>query len=291
MRAGDVMSQVLPDTLVDVAAEVAVTAAVEAGQAIRSGLLGALTVSTKGASGDVVTELDLRAEQIILRHIRRAFPDHRILAEESGVLDSTDDSWCWVVDPLDGTNNIAIGLPVCTVGIALCHHGTPVLGVVHEPIADRTWTAVRGRGALGPNGPLWHPAHRPAATAPVLAWLQGYPVTRADPTARALRLTLESASRRLIQLWSPLLCWVMLSNGDIDGFVGYRAGLVDLPAGALLAREAGMHITDFDGTALDERLELPTGEVDFIAGSAEMMSDLTLLVKSAAEVTVTGLPD
>lgn len=290
MRAGDVMNQVLPDTLLDRAAGVAVAAAVEAGRAIRAGLLGALTVHAKDPTGDVVTDLDLQAEDIILRHVRRAFPGHRILAEESGVLDTSDDTWCWVIDPLDGTNNIAIGLPVCTVGIALCHNGTPVLGVVHEPIADRTWTAVRGRGAHGPNGPLWHPTHRPAASAPVLAWLQGYPVTRADPTARALRLTLESASRRLIQLWSPLLCWVMLSNGDIDGFVGYRAGLVDLPAGALLARESGMHITDFEGATLDERLELPVGEVDFIAGSAEMMSDLTLLVKSAAGVTVTGLP-
>ncbi|KAA8884556.1 inositol monophosphatase [Nocardia colli] len=284
------MNQVLPDTLLDRAAGVAVAAAVEAGRAIRAGLLGALTVHAKDPTGDVVTDLDLQAEDIILRHVRRAFPGHRILAEESGALDSADDTWCWVIDPLDGTNNIAIGLPVCTVGIALCHNGTPVLGVVHEPIADRTWTAVRGRGAHGPNGPLWHPTHRPAASAPVLAWLQGYPVTRADPAARALRLTLESASRRLIQLWSPLLCWVMLSNGDIDGFVGYRAGLVDLPAGALLARESGMHITDFEGAALDERLELPVGEVDFIAGSAEMMSDLTLLVKSAAGVTVTGLP-
>ncbi|WP_405165373.1 inositol monophosphatase [Nocardia sp. NBC_01499] len=284
------MNQVLPDTLLDIAAGVAVAAAVEAGHAIRSGLLEALTISTKDPTGDVVTDLDFLAEEIILRHLRQAFPGHRILAEESGAIDSTDDAWCWVVDPLDGTNNIAIGLPVCTVGIALCHNGTPVLGVVHEPIADRTWTAIRGRGAHGPNGLLWHPAHRPAAAAPVLAWLQGYPVARADPIARALRLTLESASRRLIQLWSPLLCWVMLSNGDIDGFVGYRAGLIDLPAGALLARESGMHITDFDGTLLDERLDLPAGEVDFIAGSSEMMSELTLLVKSAAEVTVTGLP-
>ncbi|WP_228832163.1 inositol monophosphatase family protein [Nocardia brasiliensis] len=289
MRTGDVMHQVLPGTLLDVAADVAVTAAVEAGRAIRDGLLGALTVSTKDASGDVVTDLDLRAERIILGHIRRVFPQHRILAEESGVLDSADDAWCWVVDPLDGTNNITIGLPVCTVGIALCHNGTPVVGVVHEPIAGRTWTAVRGRGATGPNGPLVPSAPRPSA-APVFAWLQGYPVTRTDSTARALRLTLESSSRRLIQLWSPLLCWVMLSSGDIDGFVGYRAGLVDLPAGALLARESGMHITDFEGTALDERLDLPTGEVDFIAGGPAVLPELTLLVKSASAVRVTGLP-
>ncbi|MFX0576554.1 inositol monophosphatase family protein [Nocardia nepalensis] len=305
MRASDVMNPTVPqanragievlraeppDAILALARSVAIDAAIEAGRAIRAGLAGSLTVRIKDAAGDLVTDLDLRAEHLIVSHIRRAFPGHWILAEESG-LDGVDDSWCWVVDPLDGTNNIAIGLPVCTVGIALCHNGIPVLGVVHEPVTDRTWSAVRGDGATGPDGPLRRPPHRPSESAPTLAWLQGYPVGRGDPAARALRLSLESGSRRLIQLWSPLLCWVMLARGDIDGFVGYRAGLVDLPAGTLLARESGLHLTDFDGAPLDERLDLPTGEVNFIAASAEVLPDLTLLVKSAAEVTVTGLPD
>jgi myo-inositol-1(or 4)-monophosphatase len=286
----DVLRAEPPDAIVALARSVAIEAAIEAGRAISAGLAGSLTVRIKDAAGDLVTDLDLRAEHLIVSHIRRAFPDHRILAEESG-LDGADDSWCWVVDPLDGTNNIAIGLPVCTVGIALCHNGIPVLGVIHEPVTDRTWSAVRGDGATGPDGPLHRPPHRPSESAPTLAWLQGYPVGRGDPAARALRLSLESGSRRLIQLWSPLLCWVMLARGDIDGFVGYRAGLVDLPAGTLLARESGLHLTDFDGAPLDDRLDLPTGEVNFIAANAEVLPDLTLLVKSAAEVTVTGLPD
>ncbi|WP_345495783.1 inositol monophosphatase family protein [Nocardia callitridis] len=285
----DVTNAAPPDTVIDRAARVAVAAAAEAGAAIRAGLAGALSVRTKDESGDLVTDLDLRAERIILGHIRRAFPEHRILAEEAGLLDSMDDAWCWVVDPLDGTNNVAVGLPVCTVGIALCHNGVPVVGVVHEPIPDRTWSAVRDRGAIGPNGLLWRPEHRPTK-APTLAWLQGYPVTRTDTAARALRLTLEASSRRLIQLWSPLLCWVMLSRGDIDGFVGYRAGLVDLPAGALLARESGIHVTDFDGAPLNDFFDPEGAEVDFIATRPELVSELTLLVKSAADVTVTGLP-
>ncbi|MGY4099198.1 inositol monophosphatase family protein [Nocardia sp. R16R-3T] len=307
MRAGDVANLVLPldgqasadpdpmspfdglDTVLTTAAEVAREAATEAGRTIREGLAGSLTVRTKDASGDLVTDLDLRAEQIIVGRIRRAFPHHRILAEESG-LQGVDDSWCWVVDPLDGTNNIAIGLPVCTTGIALCHNGIPVMGIVHEPLADRTWSAMRGSGATGPGGPLWRPPHRPSEPAPTLAWLQGYPVPRTDTMSRALRLTLESGSRRLIQLWSPLLCWVMLSRGDIDGFVGYRAGIVDLPAGTLLARESGIHMTDFDGAPLDDHLDLPDGEVNFIAASPEMLPELALLVKAATEVSVTGLP-
>ncbi|MEU8899759.1 inositol monophosphatase family protein [Nocardia sp. NPDC048505] len=273
----------------DAAARVARAAAEEAGAAIRAGLGGALAIRAKGAAGDLVTDLDLRAEDIILGHLRRAFPTHRILAEESGLLAGADEAWCWVVDPLDGTNNIAIGLPVCTVGIALCHYGTPVVGVVHEPLTGHTWSAVRGGGALGPDGPLWQPASPRPDSAPVLAWLQGYPVARTDAVARAMRLTLETNARRLIQLWSPLLCWIMLARGDIDGFVGYRAGVVDLPAGSLIARESGVAITDFGGTPLDDTIDPLGGEVDFLAGSPRMAAELARWVKSAAEVAVTGL--
>jgi myo-inositol-1(or 4)-monophosphatase len=167
--------------------------------------------------------------------------------------------------------------------------------VVHEPLFGRTWAAVRDGGAVGPDGPLRlcpdsRLARPGAASAPTLAWLQGYSV-RSDPAARALRLSLESGSRRLIQLWSPLLCWVMLSRGAIDGFIGYRAGLVDLPAGSLIAREAGVQICDFDGVLLDDRFDRARGPVDFIAAGAELTTDLMLLVKAAAEVSVSGLPE
>ncbi|WP_405177123.1 inositol monophosphatase [Nocardia sp. NBC_01377] len=291
MRSGDVMNQVLEAAVLETAAKVAVGAAVAAGAAIRSGLEGAVAVRAKGTAGDLVTDLDLRAEDIILGRLRRAFPDHHILAEESGLLDGADSAWCWIVDPLDGTNNIAVGLPVYSIGIALCHLGTPVLGVVHEPTTGYTWSALRDRGATGPRGRL-APARPPRADAgPILAWLQGYPVARTDPVARALRLTLEANARRVIQLWSPLLCWMMVSRGDIDGFVGYRAGLVDLPAGSIIAREAGVRITDWAGAPLDDRIDPDGGEIDFLAGSAEIVGELATLVKSADGVTVTGLPD
>src|SRR3954469_9351768 len=61
------------------------------------------------SEGDVLTSLDLASEKIVIDRIRAAYPHHRIISEEMGVLDG-DDRWCWVVDPLDGTNNLAIGL-------------------------------------------------------------------------------------------------------------------------------------------------------------------------------------
>jgi len=275
------------DVDLDLARQTAVDAAQAAGAIIRQGLDGALGARAKDASGDLVTDLDLAAESLIVSRLRAEFPEHRIRSEEAGLLDG-DDSWCWLVDPLDGTNNVAIGLRACAVGIALCRDGLPLVGVVHDAVSGRTYSAIRDRGAFGPGGELWCPPFRATESGGVLAWLQGYGVARSDEHARALRLTLERGSRRLVQLWAPLLCWVMLARGDIEGFVGYRAGFVDLPAGSLIAREAGVRIVDFDGAPLDEGRQLD-GDVDFVAGPAGAIPDLVVMVKAAQEVTVTGL--
>ncbi|MFD3593687.1 inositol monophosphatase family protein [Nocardia sp. NPDC058640] len=280
----------LIDFTLEQAAAAARDTAVRAGSLIRSRLTQPLGMRVKDASGDLVSDLDIRAEKMILRDLRRAFPRHRVLAEESGEVDGDEPEWCWFVDPLDGTNNLAVGLQVFSIGIALCHYGTPVLGVVHEPMTGHTWSAVVGHGATGPDGPVRHTTAPRPGGAPVLAWLQGYPVGRADATAQALRLTLEANSRRLIQLWSPQLCWIMVGRGLIHGFVGYRAGLIDFPAGSLFARECGIEITDFDRKPLPESMDDLNGEVSFLAGELDVIDELAQVVKSVDDVVVTGLP-
>jgi myo-inositol-1(or 4)-monophosphatase len=236
----------------------------------------------------VVTDLDLAAEHLIIEHIRCAFPNHRIISEECGLLDAADGSWVWLVDPLDGTNNVAIGLSNYAVGIALCRDQVPVLGVVHDPVRGQTWSAVRGDGARGPAGELTLPPYRAVSHGPVLAWVQGYGVRRDDRVAQALRLALESRARRLLQLWAPLLAWVMLARGDIDGFVGYRAEHVDLPAGSLIAREAGVAVHCFDGSPFQERIDAPQDRT-FVAGHPDAIPDLLAMVRTAERVTISGL--
>jgi myo-inositol-1(or 4)-monophosphatase len=252
-----------------------------AGRLLLRGADGLIDVQAKGLSGDVVTNLDLAAERLILERIRDGYPDHQIIAEESGV-SGADVEWTWLVDPLDGSNNIAIGLRDYVVGIALCHRRVPVLGVIHDPVAGQTWSAVRGRGVHCGQLPVERPAARRAQDRPlVLAWTQGHDVARGDSAARALKLTMETAVQRVLQLWAPLMSWMMLARGDIDGIVGYRPESIDLPAGALIAAEAGMCMTHLDGTRFDDRIGRSAGRRSFVAGPAHRMPALLELAAAA----------
>jgi myo-inositol-1(or 4)-monophosphatase len=285
MRPRDAMAA-LPDLDLDLARRVAVDTAESAGALLRGPWRRDIGTRVKDSTGDIVTDLDLAAEQMITDRIRAAFPGHRIIAEESGVLDCDGDeaSCTWLVDPLDGTNNVAIGLPAYVVGIALCAGRLPVLGVVHDPVARQTWSAVRGGGAYGPGGRVPRAACRPAPYGPVLAWTQGYGVPRDDAAMQALKLVLESTARRVLQLWAPLLSWVMLARGDIDGIVGYRAEAVDLPAGALIAMEAGMVVCGLDCQPFDERIGLQAEDRSFVAGHPRNIGRLTALVAAAGHI-------
>ncbi|WP_274557279.1 inositol monophosphatase family protein [Streptomyces spiramyceticus] len=243
----------MPNSVPDPAGEafarelkVAVAAAEEAGGMLRGRFPDVFQVRTKGENGDVVTDLDLAAEKIVLTRLQHHFPYDRVLSEEAGLL-GADGSRTWLVDPLDGSNNIAIGLASFVVGIGLCVGDTPVVGVVHEPVTGHTWHAVAGQGAYGPRGRLTGPGGGVPESGPVLAWTQGHAVDRADTRLVTLRGALERRCRRVLQLWAPLLGWSMLARGTIDGFVGYRAEGVDLPAGALLAAEAGVELRTLTG--------------------------------------------
>jgi myo-inositol-1(or 4)-monophosphatase len=286
-----------PGPDLDLACQVAIEAAEAAGVLLRAGTRRAVAGRAKGAAGDVVTDLDVAAEDLIVGRLRAVFPGHRIIAEEAGLLEpdgaaGTGQAGCtWLVDPLDGTNNVVVGLAAYAVGIALATGGLPVVGVVHDPVAAATWSAVRGQGARGPGGRMPTPACRAAPHGPVLAWTQGHGVSRQDPTARSLKLVLESAARRVLQLWAPLLSWVMLARGDIDGIVGYRPELVDLPAGALIAAESGIVIRGLDGGPFDVQLGQPDADRSFVAGHPANISRLTRLAAAAATVApqVAGL--
>ncbi|WP_240957666.1 inositol monophosphatase family protein [Streptomyces chilikensis] len=251
----------------------AVSAAEHAGSLLTGSFARARTLRHKGAGADVALDLDLLAEEAILGRLRSAFPGDRFLSEEAGLLDGNGDR-TWLIDPLDGSNNVAIGLPAYAVGIGLVTGGRPVLGVVHEPVTGSTWHAVTGRGAHGAAGPLPGPSSRLPASGPVVAWTQGYSVGRSHPAASCLLGTLERLSWRVLQLWAPLLAWTMLARGVIDGFVGFEAEGIDLPAGALLAAEAGVELRTLSGGRFEPGYAGPASARSFVAGRGETLEAL-----------------
>jgi myo-inositol-1(or 4)-monophosphatase len=104
-------------------------------------------IEEKGRAGDLVTEVDRLAEREILQILCRHFPDHAILAEESGKLRGTDTEYLWAIDPLDGTTNYAHGYPVSVVSVGLFIGGVPRVGAVYNPFRNELFRAATGLGA------------------------------------------------------------------------------------------------------------------------------------------------
>jgi myo-inositol-1(or 4)-monophosphatase len=262
------------------ARDIAIKAAETAGDLVRDKLFRGLAVREKGLGGDVVTDLDLAAEKTIIKIIRAQFPGHRIISEEIGKI-AGDSAWTWLIDPVDGTNNVVVGLPVLSIGITLCHNDAAVASVVHDPVSRRTWSAIHKKGAWSTCGDRMDLPRADGRHKPMLAWIQGYGVSNGDQRARALKLVLANGARRVFDLWAPLTCWMMLARGDIDGIVGYRIGELDLHGGALIASEAGLTVQTFSGIPFEPRLR-GTGEDQYvIAGSPAVVKELIGMLASA----------
>lgn len=211
-------------------------------------------ISSKDSFGDVVTEVDHMAEAIILKGINSTFPDHQIHSEEAGDNGKSSD-WLWLIDPLDGTNNFAIGLPVFTTSITLMYKREPVLGVVYEPMTDRLFESCMNKGAYC-NGREMKVKRSNHFKRGNIGWIQGHKVQN-DPKAVQLRRHIDLNFKRMMRLWAPALQWCMLAKGDIDGIVLYNSEGDDLYSGVLMVIEAGGVVIDFDGNPFTGMSEEP----------------------------------
>ena len=227
------------------ALRVAVDGATLAGDLARGRFRTGVVMEDKGDAGDVVTEVDRRAEDLIVGLIATQFPTHDIWAEERGGI-RRGGEWQWFVDPLDGTNNYALGLPVYGVSIALLHNDRPVVGVIRDSDRRHTYWACEGQGA-------WCDDERITVSSVVppnrmtVGWVQGYHVRRDDPDVRRTREAVEHGCKRVLALWAPSISWAMLARGSLEGLIVYDSEREDLFAGALLTAEAGAKLTTLDG--------------------------------------------
>jgi myo-inositol-1(or 4)-monophosphatase len=244
----------------------------EASASMDDGFLG---IEDKGKY-DYVSKADRESEAAILAEIRRHFPEHHVLAEESGLSATGSGDYQWLVDPLDGTTNFLQGLPVFCISVA-CRKGDEVVaGAVLDPVTDQLFTAAAGAGARH-NGRPMRASDRDGLEGAFLA--TGYPWRARAALSQYLGafhdLFLKARSIRRCGAAALDLAWT--AAGVYDGFFEFRLSPWDIAAGVLLVREAGGRITDLDG-----REGFPEGG-NVLAGGARVQPPLLELVRRHAD--------
>ncbi len=216
----------------------------QAGEILRAGFRQRLRIDYKGAI-DMVTEVDRRSEAFLIKAIRRSYPQHRIVAEESG---STPGSDCcvWYIDPLDGTVNFAHGVPIFGVSLAYVEEGQVRLGVVYDPTRDECFSAEAGCGAHL-NGQPIHVSE--AADLDRSLLVTGFPYDiRTNPDNNLdLYARFARSSQGVRRLGSAAIDLCYIADGRMDGYWEIRLQPYDIAAGWLIACEAGATVTRLDG--------------------------------------------
>jgi myo-inositol-1(or 4)-monophosphatase len=224
---------------------IAVRAARSAGNVISRSMarLDSISVQVKDRN-DFVTEVDREAENEIIRILRKAYPDHAILAEESGQTSGND--FQWIIDPLDGTTNFLHGFPQFAVSIALRHKGRLEQAVVYDPLSQELFTATRGGGAML-NERRIRVSNRTSLDGALLG--TGFPFKAQHHLDTYLDMfrALFPRSAGIRRAGAASLDLAFLAAGRLDGFWEIGLSTWDMAAGILLIQEAGGLSSDFSG--------------------------------------------
>lgn len=245
---------------------IAVKAARRAGGIINRAArnLDIIAVKEKAAK-DFVSEVDREAEQAIIRTLREAYPDHSILAEESGA--SGKSEYEWIIDPLDGTTNFLHGYPQYSVSIALRHRGTVTQAAIYDPSRNDLYTATRGRGAFL-NDQRMRVSKRTHFGQCLIG--TGFPfrqVEHIDAYLAILRDMMTGAAG-VRREGSAALDLAYVAAGRLDGFWEFGLAPWDMAAGALMISEAGGLVGDLAG----ESNYLETGNI--VCGNPKIFVEL-----------------
>ncbi|WP_374566791.1 inositol monophosphatase family protein [Nitrosomonas sp.] len=252
---------------------IAVKAARRAGSIINqaSQNLDLLTVSKKSHS-DYVSEVDGAAEAAIIKVLHSAYPDHAILAEESGRQgDHEKSEFLWIIDPLDGTTNFLHGFPKYSVSIALKHKGILTHAVVYDPNMNELFTASRGTGAFLNDRRIRVSKRNKLDDCLIGTGIPFRDLTHLDAYL-AMFKDIVPRTAGIRRPGSAALDLAYVAAGRYDGF--WEIGLApwDMAAGCLLITEAGGLVGDLEGNST----QLESGQI--VAGSPKVFSQLLQLI-------------
>lgn len=217
----------------------------EAGKRIVQQRSAGFTVSLK-AKNDLVTDVDRATEVFIRDQLHRLFPDDTVFGEEYGLdapRKSSPSRRQWLVDPIDGTINFTMGIPMYCVSIALQSDNNSVVGVIYDPSRDELFSARRGGGAMLDGQPISTSAETELENALLVT---GFPARRSPEYDQTLEqfTVLTRESRGVRRLGSAAIDLAYVAAGRLDGFWEYGLSPWDTAAGYLLVQEAGGTVTD-----------------------------------------------
>lgn len=228
---------------------IALKAARKAGEIIESSFerLDLINIEEKGRN-DFVSDVDRNAEREIIYHLKKAYPDHKFIGEESGISGNEESEYEWIIDPLDGTTNFIHGIPHFAVSLACRHNGQIIHGVVLDPIKREEFTASRGKGAML-NGRRIRVSNRRSLDGAIIGTgipFNGYALENIDPYLDCLK-EIAGLTAGIRRPGSAALDLAYLAANRYDGFWEMNLKTWDIAAGVLLLREAGALMADFQG--------------------------------------------
>ncbi len=236
---------------------IAVRAARRAGSIINRAALdggGGLKVTSKRAK-DFVTQVDQAAEQAIIDIVRKSYPEHGLLAEESGA-SQADAEFVWIIDPLDGTTNFIHGFPQYCVSIGIRHRGALTHAVIYDPVRNELFTASKGSGAYLNDRRIRVSTLTKFGDALVGTGFPFKELTRLDLYTRQLQTMMKTCAG-VRRAGAAALDLAYVACGRLDAFWELGLSPWDMAAGALLIQEAGGLVADLKG----EQTFLESGDI------------------------------
>lgn len=223
-------------------------AALKAGRGLKRdfGEVENLQVSVKGP-GDFVSAADKRAEKTLFEELSKARPGYGFVLEEGGVVEGSDKSHIWHIDPLDGTSNFLHGVPNFAVSIGLEREGQLVAGLIYNPATDEMFVAEKGQGAYYNNRRMRVAARRSLAESMVACGIP--PLARSVDHESFKRELAAGMSKigNIRRMGAAALDLAMVACGRFDGYWERGVNSWDIAAGVVLVREAGGFVSDFSG--------------------------------------------
>jgi myo-inositol-1(or 4)-monophosphatase len=220
-------------------------AAEEGGKIIKNYFEKDFKISSKDIVSNLVTQVDKESEAKIIEIIKNEFPEHSILSEEIGSIESSSNVK-WIIDPIDGTINFAHSIPLCCVSIGVEKDNEIVMGVVYNPLSGELFFSEKGNGAFLNDRPIQVSNEKNILKSLLVT---GFPYNTSKnpnkPVEVFAEFVLMDIPVRRLGSAALDICWT--ACGRFDAFWEYNLNPWDVAAGYLILKEAGGIVTDFDG--------------------------------------------